>query len=85
MAWIELITDLKRTNALLERIARVGERLLLEQYGVQLGHTTEPAPDPQPSEKATVTYATDETLVRQKLEILAKGVEEGDVEAWMEE
>lgn len=83
MSFIELHPDLRRTNELLERIARVGERFLLERYGVRMGHTTEPATDPNPSEKPTITYATDEETARRKVEQAVRAMtEEGEREAW---
>lgn len=85
MAFIEMQADLKRTNELLERIARVGERLLLEQHNIRMGHCVEKAPDPNPSEKPTIDYATDEGLLRQELEEMVKGRMGEEKEAWHEE
>ena len=47
------------------------ERLLLEQYSVRMGHCTERAPDPNPNEKPTVGYHTDEQTLREELKELA--------------
>lgn len=83
MSLIEFHPDLRRTNELLERIACAAERLLLEQYGVRMGHTTEPASDPNPSEKPTVGYATDEDTARRKVEQAVRAMtEEEEREAW---
>lgn len=83
MSFIELHPDLRLTNELLERLARAAERILLEQYGVRMGHTTEPATDPNPSEKPTIGYATDEETARRKVEAVVQAItEEGEREAW---
>jgi hypothetical protein len=47
------------------------ERLLLEQYNVRMGHCTEKAPDPNPGEKPSVGYHTDEQTLREELKELA--------------
>jgi len=47
------------------------ERLLLEQYSVRMGHCTERASDPNPQEKPTVGYHTDEQTLREELKTLA--------------
>jgi hypothetical protein len=85
MAFIEMQADLKRTNELLDRIARVGERFLLEAYNVRMGHCIEKADDPNPKEKASITYATDEEMLKLELEELVKGRLGDEKEAWHEE
>lgn len=77
MALIELHPQLTETNKLLTRIANVLERSLLEEYGVRLGHCAEPAVDPNPKEKATVAYHTDEDTLREELKTLAGWRERG--------
>lgn len=67
MAFIEMQADLARTNAMLERIARSLERILLEQYNVTYGHCAEQASDPSPKEQPTVQYATDEATTRARM------------------
>lgn len=71
MALIELHPQLKETNQLLARIANALERALLEEHGVRLGHCAEPAVDPNPKEKPSVRYHTDEMTLREELQSLA--------------
>ena len=86
MAFLEINADVKLLTAMLERIARVLERILLEAYNVRLGHCAEPVPDPDPKNPPTVEYATDEDLAREHLteviSVLRHGRtrEESDVE-----
>lgn len=78
MAFIEMQADLKQTNLLLERLTRALERILLEQYEVRYGHCAEPAPDPNPREKETVDYASDEATVKRELLKLAGQLKDDD-------
>lgn len=66
--------DLKETNRLLSRIADALEQVVLQQYGVYVGETAKPAPDPNPKDQPTVRYATDEEMVRHNLIELMRGV-----------
>lgn len=70
MALIELHPQLSETNKLLTRIANVLERWLLEAHGVALGHCAEPAIDPNPKEKPSVGYHTDEDTLREEVRTL---------------
>lgn len=67
MALIEIHADIKLLTAIMERIARALERLLLEAYAIRMGHCAEPARDEHPKVPPTVDYASDEDLVREKL------------------
>jgi hypothetical protein len=78
MALIELHPQLTQTNKILERIAKALERALLEQYGVRMGHCSEPAPDPSPDVEPSVAYHTDEDTLKSELEEL-RGLREEDV------
>lgn len=86
MAFVEINADVKLLAAVMERIARVLERFLLETYQVKLGHCAEVLVDPNPSNAPTVDYATDEDLAREHLteviSVLRRGrvKEESDVE-----
>jgi hypothetical protein len=86
MAFVEINADVALLNRNLDRIARVLERILLESYQVKMGHCAEPLADPDPSNKPTVDYATDEDLAREHLteviQVLRHGRvrEESDVE-----
>lgn len=77
MALIELHPQLSETNKLLERIARVLERWLLAEHGLALGHCAEPAVDPNPKEKPSVSYHTDEDTLREELKTLQGWRERG--------
>lgn len=79
MALIELHPQLKETNILLTRIANVLERWLLAEHGLALGHCAQPAVDPNPKEKATVVYHTDEDTLREELKSLAGWKEHSEV------
>lgn len=82
MALIEMQADLKQTNALLERLVKAVERILVEQYNVRYGHCAEAVVDPNPQVKETVEYASDKALVRQTLMKLAgvtQGEDEGEI------
>lgn len=68
MSLITINADFKAMNRMLERIACALERVLLEAYSVRLGHCAESIPDPNPANEASVAYATDEDLARDKLE-----------------
>jgi len=85
MALIELHPQLTETNKLLARIANALERGLLEQYGVALGHCAEPAIDPNPREKATVAYHTDEDTLREELKTLQGWQEHRELDETEEE
>lgn len=85
MALIELHPQLKETNQLLERIAKVLERWLLAEHGLALGHCAQPAVDPNPKEKPSVTYHTDEDTLREEMKTLAGWKERGDDEIEEEE
>lgn len=85
MALIELHPQLKETNLLLERIAKALERTLLEEHHVALGHCAEPAVDPNPKEKPSVGYHTDEDTLREELKSLAGWQEHGELEEIEEE
>jgi hypothetical protein len=86
MGFIEVNADVKLLTAMLERIARVLERILLEAYQIKMGHCAEPLADPDPKNPPTVDYATDEDLAREHLteviQVLRHGRtrEESDVE-----
>lgn len=56
--------EMKRTNALLERIAHVLERITVEHFGIPLKETGEP------NEKDTtfVSYTDDKAELRKELE-----------------
>lgn len=88
MSFIEVHPDLRRTNYLLDRIARALERQLFEEHKVRLGHMTEPAQDPNPREKPTVSYATDEDTQRRELERIGRVIRqqatesEEETQAW---
>ena len=61
------------------------ERLLLEEYGVSIGHCAEPAVDPNPKEKESIGYHTDADTLREELKELAgynppEGEAESDTE-----
>lgn len=77
MALIELHPQLSKTNEVLERIAKVLERLLLEQFRVRMGHCVEAAPDPHPELEPTIAYHTDEDTLKNDLLELA-GRAEGE-------
>lgn len=77
MSFIEVSPDLRNTNKLLSRIACALEQIVLNQYGVRIGHTTEKADDPNPDEKVTIGYASDEQSARKVLEDLAAKVGDG--------
>ena len=85
MALIELHPQLKETNLLLTRIANVLERWLLAEHGLALGHCAQPAVDPNPKEKSTVAYHTDEDTLREELKSLAGWKEPGESEDEVEE
>lgn len=73
MALIDVNPDLKRTNELLERIARVGEIIVLRQWGIRMGHCAERLDDPNPRVKSETTYTTDESALRQELIDVSQG------------
>src|SRR5580765_2981476 len=85
MALIELHPQLTETNKLLARIANALERWLLEEHHVALGHCAEPAVDPNPKEKASVDYHTDEDTLREELRTLQGWQEHGELEEIDEE
>lgn len=80
MAFIELHPQLKQTNELLDRIAKVLERTLLEKHGVRMGHCAEKAADPHPEVEPTIAYHTDEDTLREDLKALAGHVTEEEDE-----
>ena len=80
MALIELHPQLTETNKLLARIANALERWLLEEHHVALGHCAEPAVDPNPKEKPSVGYHTDEDTLREELRSLQGWQERGEGE-----
>jgi hypothetical protein len=90
MSFIELSPDLKRTNELLERIAVALETSLYAEHKIRVGALTRPAADPNPAEKVTIGYASDEETAKQ---ILTRIVKRGDApddpdaeeEVWMDE
>ncbi len=85
MGLIEIHPQLKETNLLLNRIATVLERWLLIEHGIALGSAALPAVDPNPKEKATVGYHTDEDTLREELLYFAKGRQETEDEIEEEE
>lgn len=85
MPIIQINADLTTANKLLTRIANVLERWLLAEHGLALGHCAEPAVDPNPKEKATVAYHTDEDTIREELKSLAGWRERGDGDDEIEE
>lgn len=56
------------------------ERILLERFAVALGHCAEPAVDPNPKEKPSVGYHTDEDTLREELKSLQGWTERGEGE-----
>jgi hypothetical protein len=78
MALIELHPQLSETNKLLNRIATVLERWLLIEHGIALGSAAQPAVDPNPREKPTVTYHTDENTLREEMKTLQGWREHGE-------
>lgn len=80
MALIELHPQLAETNKLLNRIAMVLERWLLIEHGIALGSAAQPAIDPNPKDKPTVAYHTDEDTLREEMKTLA-GWREHDAES----
>jgi hypothetical protein len=85
MAFIQVQADLRETNRLLERLVRVGERFLLERYGIRMGHCTEPSFDRTGNGKESVPYAAEETPAWPLLNNGGGTVEEEEGEVWMEE
>lgn len=85
MAFIQVQADLREMNRLLERLVRVGERFLLERYGVQMGHCTEPPFNGKGNGKELVPYAAEKTAAWPRLNNLPGTVDEGEGEVWMEE
>ena len=67
MSLITINADFKQLVVVMDRIAKVLERILLEAYQIRMGHCSEPLADPNPKVAATVDYATDEGLVKEKL------------------
>ena len=80
MGLIEIHPQLKETNLLLNRIATVLERWLLIEHGIALGSAAQPAVDPNPKDKPSVTYHTDEDTLREEMKTLAGWTERGDGE-----
>jgi hypothetical protein len=70
MALIEINPELSKLVRVGERIAEALELLLLHAYGVRVEATTKPIADPNPSEKQTVSYATDEETAIERLKEL---------------
>lgn len=81
MALIEFTGDLKRTNELLDRLARAAELFLLAQYQIRTGSTVGAMPDPSPREKESVDYASDEATLKDQLERLHAAVEDDGEES----
>lgn len=79
MAFIEVNADVKALVAVMERVARVLERILLEAYQVRLGHCAEPADDPDPGNLPSVAYATDDDLAREALTTIESTLRRGRV------
>lgn len=71
MSILEVHADLRRTNALLERLARCAEVAIHNVWGIRLGHINEPAPDANPQERESVGYANDPDTMKHELERLA--------------
>jgi hypothetical protein len=70
MALIELNPELSKLTRAVERVAEALELILLHQYKVRVEATSRAIPDPNPAEKQTVSYASDDDQVRQRLEEL---------------